>query len=87
MNTTGFQSLNLPGSSVKLEQFIIRLPPTVKMAGLLIFQLVFNSMGFKLLNSIGNPIRVLGNPFFVVLVGVFLQGIPKFIPRHQFHHP
>lgn len=80
MNTPDFIPLNLSCSGVELEQFIIRLSPTMEMAGLLIFQLVFNSVGFKLLDSVGDPVRVLGNPFLVVSVGVFLQGIPKFKP-------
>ena len=33
---------------------------------------VFNPVGFKLLDSISDPVRVLGNPFLVVPVGVFL---------------
>jgi hypothetical protein len=72
MNSTGLKALNLSGASVKLEQFIIRLPPAMEMAGLLILQLIFNPVGFKLLDSISDPIRVLGNPFLVVPVGVFL---------------
>lgn len=79
------KALNLAGSGIELKQLIIRLPPAMEMAGLRVLQLVFNPMGFKLLDSISNPIRVLGNPFLMVSVGVFLQGIPKFIPCHQLH--
>ena len=57
------ETLNLPRSSVELKQFIIRLPPTMEVACLLIFQLVFNAVGFKLLNGIGDPVGVLCNPF------------------------
>ena len=35
----------------------------MEMSGLLIFQLVFNAVGFKLLNGIGDPVGVLCNPF------------------------
>lgn len=87
MNSTGLKALNFPGSGIELKQFIIRLPPAMEVAGLLVLQLVFNPMGFKLLDSISDPVRVLGNPFLVVPVGVFLQGIPKFIPWHSLHHP
>lgn len=57
------EALNFTRSSVELEQFIIRLPPTMEMSGLLILQLVFNAVGFKLLNGIGDPVGVLCNPF------------------------
>ena len=57
------ETLNFSSSSVELKQFIIRLPPTMEMSGLLILQLVFNAVGFKLLNGIGDPVGVLCNPF------------------------
>lgn len=64
MNTSDLgEALNFTRSSVELEQFIIRLPPTMEMSGLLILQLVFNAVGFKLLNGIGDPVGVLCNPF------------------------
>ena len=85
MNATGLKALNLASSGIELKQFIIRFPPTVEVAGLRVLQLVFNPVGFKLLDSIGDPVRVFGNPFLVVPVGVFLQGIPKFIPCQWFH--
>lgn len=44
----------------------------MEVAGLPVLQLVFNPVGFKLLDSISDPVRVLGNPFLVVPVGVFL---------------
>ena len=72
MNSTGLKALNFPGSGIELKQFIIRLPPAMEVAGLPVLQLVFNPVGFKLLDSISDPVRVLGNPFLVVPVGVFL---------------
>ena len=40
VNTSDFgEALNFTRSSVELEQFIIRLPPTMEMSGLLILQL------------------------------------------------
>ena len=64
VNTSDFgKALNFTRSSVELEQFIIKLPPTMEVACLLIFQLVFNAMGFKLLNGIGDPVGIYCNPF------------------------
>lgn len=88
MNTTDIgKALNLAGSGVELEQAIIRFPPTVEVAGLLILQLVFNPVVLELLDSVGDPIRIFGNAFRVGLFCVILHGIPKFIPRHLSHHP
>ncbi|MDV5043079.1 hypothetical protein, partial [Faecalibacterium duncaniae] len=42
----------------------------MEMAGLRVLQLVFNPVGFKLLDSISDPVRVLGNPVFMILFGV-----------------
>lgn len=72
MNPTGLKALNFAGSGVELKQLIIRLPPAMEVAGLRVLQLVFNPVGFKLLNSVGDPVRVLGNPLLMVPVGVFL---------------
>ena len=56
MNTTDIgKALNLAGSGVELEQAIIRFPPTVEVAGLLILQLVFNPVVLELLDSVGDP--------------------------------
>ena len=77
MNTPDFgKALDFAGSGVELEQPIIRFPPTMKMACLLILQLIFNPMVFELLDSISNPVRVFGNPFRMNLFGVILQSIP-----------
>ena len=60
MNTTDIgKALNLAGSGVELEQAIIRFPPTVEVAGLLILQLVFNPVVLELLDSVGDPIKTL----------------------------
>ena len=42
----------------------------MEMSGLLILQLVFNAVGFKLLNGIGDPVRIFGNSFSVLFLGV-----------------
>ena len=89
MNTSDLgEALNFTRSSVELEQFIIRLSPTMEMSGLLILQLVFNAVGFKLLNGIGDPVGVLCNTRIVLLfcvevitavkglAGVFLSVFP-----------
>src|SRR5699024_1517558 len=76
---------------VELKQLVILLPPAMKMPGLLILQIVLNSVSLKLFDSVGNAAWVLRHALLVLLFGVqviaSIEALFRvFFPVFSVHH-